>query len=70
MKYFPDEPADGAWARYAVLAVPLAYLVLAPVYSAHAAPWGRQVDPESAYLMNGIACEKVHESYARTPASE
>jgi len=55
MKYFPDEPADSAWARYAVAAMPLAYLILALVYSANAAPWGRQVDPESAYMMNGLA---------------
>lgn len=55
MKYFPDEPADGAWAGYAVAAMPLAYLVLALVYSANAAPWGRQVDPKSAYMMNGLA---------------
>jgi hypothetical protein len=55
MKYFPDEPARGLWARYAVAALPLLYLTVALVYSANSAPWGRQVDPESAYAMNGLA---------------
>ena len=54
MKYFPDEPADGALAKWAVLAVPLLYLVATLIYSADTAPWGRPVDPESAYTMNGI----------------
>lgn len=55
MKYFPDEPARGMWARYAVAALPLVYLAAALLYSAWSAPWGRQVDPESAYAMNGLA---------------
>ena len=55
MKYFPDEPASDIWTRYAVLALPLAYLIVALLYSANSAPWGRQVDPESAYAMNGLA---------------
>jgi hypothetical protein len=55
MKYFPDQPAGGVWARYSVAVLPLAYLVVALVYSANSAPWGRQVDPESAYMMNGVA---------------
>jgi hypothetical protein len=55
MKYFPDESAGGIWARYAVAALPLVYLIVALVYSAHSAPWGRQVDPESTYAMNGLA---------------
>ena len=55
MKYFPDEPAGGVWARYAVAALPILYLAVALVYSANSAPWGRQVDPESAYAMNGLA---------------
>jgi hypothetical protein len=55
MKYFPDEPASGMWARCAVVALPLLYLILALLYSAYAAPWGRQVDPESTYAMNGLA---------------
>lgn len=55
MKYFPDEPGRGLWARYAVAALPLLYLTVALVYSGCSAPWGRQVDPESAYAMNGLA---------------
>src|SRR5580704_15219497 len=55
MKYFPDESAGGIWARYAVVVLPLVYLIVALVYSAHSAPWGRQVDPESTYAMNGLA---------------
>ena len=55
MKYFPDEPASAAWARYAVVILPLLYLIVALLYSANSAPWGRQVDPESAYAMNGLA---------------
>jgi hypothetical protein len=55
MKYFPDEPAKDMWARYAVAALPLLYLIVALLYSANSAPWGRQVDPESAYAMNGLA---------------
>jgi hypothetical protein len=55
MKYFPDEPATGVWVRYAVAALPLVYLIVALLYSANSAPWGRQVDPESAYGMNGLA---------------
>jgi hypothetical protein len=55
MKYFPDEPAKGMWARSAVAALPLLYLIVALLYSANSAPWGRQVDPESAYAMNSLA---------------
>lgn len=55
MTYFPDEPAGGPRARYAVAALPLLYLTVALVYSANSAPWGRQVDPESAYAMTGLA---------------
>ena len=54
MKYFPDQAAHGIWARYAVVALPLAYLAAALLYSANTAPWGRQVDPESTYAMNGL----------------
>jgi hypothetical protein len=54
MKYFPDEPADSVPARLAVIVVPLFYLAVALIYSAYSAPWGRQVDPESAYAMNGL----------------
>jgi hypothetical protein len=35
--------------------LPLVYLAVALIYSANSAPWGRSVDPESAYMMNGIA---------------
>src|SRR6266446_5370374 len=55
MKYFPDEPAGGISARYGVAALPLLYLIVALLYSINSAPWGRQVDPESAYAMNGLA---------------
>ena len=55
MKYFPDEPAGGMWARYAVAVLPLLFLIVALLYSASSAPWGRQVDPEATYAMNGIA---------------
>jgi hypothetical protein len=55
MKYFPDQPVDSVWARCAVAVLPLVYLVVALIYSANSAPWGRTVDPESAYMMNGIA---------------
>lgn len=55
MKYFPDQPAESAWARYSVAALPLAYLVVALVHSANLSTWGRMVDPESAYMMNGVA---------------
>ena len=55
MTYFPDEPAKDRWARYAVAVLPLLYLIVALLYSANSAPWGRQVDPESAYAMNGLA---------------
>jgi hypothetical protein len=55
MKYFPDELARGMWARYAAALLPLLYLIVALLYSASSAPWGRQVDPEATYAMNGIA---------------
>jgi hypothetical protein len=55
MRYFPDAPAKGMWARCAVAIFPLLYLIVALLYSANSAPWGRQVDPESAYAMNGLA---------------
>jgi hypothetical protein len=54
VKYFPDEPVGGLWARYTVVLLPLLYLIVALLYSANSAPWGRQVDPESAYAMNGL----------------
>src|SRR5450432_2222596 len=55
MKFFPDEPAPSIWARCAVAVLPLLFLIVALLYSASSAPWGRQVDPEATYAMNGIA---------------
>jgi hypothetical protein len=55
MRYFPDQPARGMWARYAIAVLPLLFLIVALLYSASSAPWGRQVDPETTYAMNGIA---------------
>jgi uncharacterized membrane protein len=55
MRYFPDEPARGMWARYGIAVLPLLFLIVALLYSASSAPWGRQVDPEATYAMNGIA---------------
>jgi hypothetical protein len=40
--------------RLAVFVLPLLYLTATLLYSAHMAVWGRQVDPESAYTMNGL----------------
>jgi hypothetical protein len=55
LRYFPDEPStDGISSKAIVLAIPLLYLATALIYSAYVAPWGRQVDPESAYAMNGL----------------
>jgi len=48
-------PLDRAIAIVAVVALPLLYLIVALIYSAASAPFGRQVDPESAYAMNGLA---------------
>ena len=53
-KHFPDGVARG-WASYAVFAFPIFFLVLGLIYSDCMPPWGRQVDPESAYAMNGLA---------------
>jgi hypothetical protein len=54
MKYFPDAPAQSPFARSIVFGLPLLYLAVALGFSAHSAPWGQRVDPESAYAMNGI----------------
>ena len=51
MTYFPDEPAKDMWARYAVAVLPFLCLIVALLYSAGSAPWGREVDPESADAM-------------------
>ncbi len=53
--YFPDQwYAGGNLTRLLVLVIPLLYLVSALLHSASMPPWGRQVDPESAYAMNGL----------------
>jgi hypothetical protein len=54
MNCFPDK-MRGPRAACATAVLPLLFLVVALLYSASAAPWGRQVDPEAAYAMNGIA---------------
>jgi hypothetical protein len=46
--------SGGRLATFPVLLLPLLYLATTLIYSACMAPWGRQVDPESAYAMNGI----------------
>src|SRR5882672_9468680 len=40
--------------RITLLALPLLYLFAALWFSAHNAPWGRNVDPEYAYPMNSL----------------
>lgn len=47
-------PSGGRLAKFWVLLLPLLYLAATLIYSACMAPWGRHVDPESAYAMNGI----------------
>jgi hypothetical protein len=47
-------PSGGGLAKFWVLLLPFLYLAATLIYSACMAPWGRQVDPESAYAMNGI----------------
>ena len=37
-----------------LFAIPVLYLAVTLLYSAHMVPWGRQVDPEFAYAMNGL----------------
>jgi hypothetical protein len=60
LNYFPDHRLAGSFearslgARLAILAIPALYLATASLYSAASAPWGTQVDPESAYAMNGL----------------
>ena len=55
MKKHPSDRAIRIGAIVAVVALPLLYLIVALIYSAASAPFGRQVDPESAYAMNGLA---------------
>jgi hypothetical protein len=55
LNYFPDHRFTGSFgARFAILAIPILYLATASLYSVANAPWGTQVDPESAYAMNGL----------------
>jgi hypothetical protein len=52
---FPDQwYSSGNLRRLLVLAIPFLYLASALLHSASIPPWGRQVDPESAYAMNGL----------------
>lgn len=53
--YFPDQSfANEGLKSLFVLIVPSVYLIATLLYSAHQAVWGGQVDPESAYTMNGL----------------
>jgi hypothetical protein len=54
MKFFPDEGSKSRTNRCLVGVLPCLYLVATLTYSASQAPWGYQVDPESAYAMNGL----------------
>jgi hypothetical protein len=55
LNYFPDHRFTGSFgARFAILAIPILYLATASLYSVANAPCGTQVDPESAYAMNGL----------------
>jgi hypothetical protein len=55
LKYFPDQGSTNTrMARLAILAIPSLYLATTLLYSAATVPWGSQVDPESAYMMNGL----------------
>ncbi len=52
---FPDRwYGSGNLPKLLLLAIPLLYLASALLHSAALPPWGRQVDPESAYAMNGL----------------
>lgn len=53
--FFPDRQFADARIRTAlILIVPSLYLIATLLYSSQMAVWGRQVDPESAYTMNGL----------------
>jgi hypothetical protein len=55
LNYFPDHRFSGTFgATLAIFAIPGLYLAAALLYSIAMAPWGTQVDPESAYTMNGL----------------
>ncbi len=51
---FPDAPINGRIRTLLILIVPSLYLAATLLYSAYQAVWGVQVDPESAYTMNGL----------------
>ena len=52
---FPDARVSGRVRTLLILIVPSLYLAATLLYSAWQAVWGVQVDPESAYTMNGLA---------------
>lgn len=52
---FPDARLSGRIRTPLILIVPSLYLAATLLYSAYQAVWGVQVDPESAYTMNGLA---------------
>lgn len=51
---FPDERMSGRLRTLLILMMPSLYLAATLLYSAYQAVWGVQVDPESAYTMNGL----------------
>jgi hypothetical protein len=51
---FPDARLSGRIRTLLILVVPLLYLAATLLYSDWQAVWGVQVDPESAYTMNGL----------------
>lgn len=51
---FPDTCLNGRIRTSLILIVPSLYLAATLLYSAWQAVWGVQVDPESAYTMNGL----------------
>jgi hypothetical protein len=51
---FPDTRVSGRVRASLILIVPFLYLVATLLYSAWQVVWGVQVDPESAYTMNGL----------------
>src|ERR1700743_3183360 len=55
MKSFQDwSTVDNRLAAFFIGVIPALYLGAALLDSAAVAPWGWQVDPESAYTMNGL----------------
>src|SRR5581483_3973578 len=51
---FPDARMSGRIRTLLILIVPSLYLAATLLYSSWQAVWGLQVDPESAYTMNGL----------------